>query len=138
MKFVSKTWNILVKSGLILFIWLVMFIGAISLFSLSQKGKVHYGNRCVSSLNESAIDYLNQEEIIAYDYEFNCNTLYLDLNVLDNLNKEQITALLVKIATYYKDINFNTNTQVTIKNANYLILASIIEGGTVSLSVSQL
>ena len=34
---------------------------------------------------EQAIDYLKQEEIIAFDYELNCNTLYLDLSVKENL-----------------------------------------------------
>lgn len=138
MKFLSKAWQTLVKAGLTLFIWTIMFIGAISLFSLTQKGTIYYGNRCTSTLNKKAIDYLNQEEIIAYDYELNCNTLYLDLNVKDNLNKEKIIALLVRISNYYQSINYIVDTQVTIKNNNYLILASLIEDGTVSLSVSEL
>jgi len=138
MNILSKTWKILVKTGLVFFLWAVMFIGAVSLFSLTQKGTVYYGDRCNSTLNQSAIDYLNQEEIIAYDYEFKCNTLYLDLNVKDDLNKEQIIALLVRISNYYKNINYNVDKQVTIKNTSYLVLASIIEDGSVSLSVSEL
>lgn len=115
-----------------------MFIGAISLFSLTNKGTIYYGNRCTSKLNENAITYLRQEEIISYDYEFNCNTLYLDLDVKDELKKDQIIAVLIRISQYYKTIDLSINTQVTIKNASYLILASIIEDGSVSLSVSEL
>ena len=116
----------------------LMLVGAISLFSLANKNTIYYGNRCHSTLNENSINYLNSDEIIAYDYELNCNTLYLDLNVKDELTKDQIIAVLINISQYYKTINHNIDTQVTIKNANYLILASIIKDGTVSLSVSEL
>lgn len=138
MKFLSKTWQILVKAGLVVFLLTVMFIGAVSLFSLTQKGTVYYGERCNTLLNQKAIDYLNQDEIIAYDYELNCNTLYLDISVKDNLNKDQITSLLVRISTYYVSINHSIDTQVTAKNSTYLILASLINDGSVSLSVSEI
>lgn len=138
MKIFRKTWHFLAKCGAILFLLTLMFVGAISLVSLTQKGKVHYGQRCASSINEKAIDYLNQEEIIAYDYELNCNTLYLDLSVNDKLSEEQIVAVLVRISNYYKEIQFTTNTQVTIKNSSYLILASLTEDGSVSLSVTHI
>ena len=120
-----------------MFIYVVMFIGAISLFSITNKGTVYYGDRCNSSLDEKAIDYLNQEEIIAYDYELNCNTLYLDLNVKDELNEGQITALLVRISNYYKTIQYEVDTQISIKNSKYLILASLINY-EVSLSITSL
>lgn len=138
MKLFFKIWNIFVKLGALFFIWTILLIGAISLFSLTNKGTIYYGNRCNCSLNNNAIKYLNQEEIIAYDYELNCNTLYLDLSVDDKLSKEQIIALLVRISNYYNSIDYNINTQVTIKNTNYLILASIVDNGEVSLSISEL
>lgn len=138
MKFLSKIWKILVKAGLVSFLLTVMFIGAVSLFSLTQKGTVYYGERCNTLLNQKAIDYLNQDEIIAYDYELNCNTLYLDISVKDNLNKNQITSLLVRISTYYASINHSIDTQVTAKNSTYLILASLTNDGSVSLSVSEI
>lgn len=115
-----------------------MFTGAVSIFSLANRNTIYYGNRCNSFLNEKAISYLNQEEIIAYDYELNCNTLYLDLSVNDDLTKEKIFALLTRISIYYNSINLNLNTQVTAKNNKYLILASLINDGSVSLSVSEI
>lgn len=138
MKFLSKAWNFSVKAGLVMFIWTVMLVSAIAIFSLTQKGTVYYGNRCNSYIDQKAIDYLNQEEIIAYDYEFNCNTLYLDLNVKDDLNKDQIIAVLVRISNHYNSLEIDFDTQVTIKNASYLILASLINDGSVSLSVSEI
>jgi len=138
MKFLSKAWNFSVKAGLVMFIWTIMLVSAIAIFSLTQKGKVYYGDRCISSMDQTAIDYLNQDEIISYDYEFNCNTLYLDLYVEDSLNKDQIIALLVRISSHYDSIEINFDTQVTIKNASYLILASLINDGSVSLSVSEI
>ena len=137
MKLKQKIWNTLVKAGFVMFLLTIMTIGAISLFSLSQKGVIYYGNRCNSTLDQKAIEYLKQDEIIAYDYELNCNTLYLDISVKDNLSKEQITSLLVKISLYYENIGFKIDTQFTIKNRSYLILANLKEG-TVSLSVSEL
>ena len=138
MNALHKTWRILVKMGAVLFIWSILFIGAISIFSLVNKNTIYYGNRCNSSLDNSAIDYLNQEEIIAFDYELNCNTLYLDLSVNDTLTKNQIIALLTRISNYYNSIDFNTNTQITAKNTSYLILASLTNDGGVSLSVSEI
>lgn len=130
-------YKILWKSGAVLLILTIMFVGAISLFSLSQKGKIYYGNRCYLSLDTRAIDYLNQEEIIAYDYDFACNTLYLDLNVDEKISKDSSKALLVRISTYYKSIDFNINTQISLKGNNYLILASLVNE-EVSLSISDL
>ena len=138
MKLFNKGWKFLYKSGAVLFLLAIMFIGSVSLVSLSQKGKVYYGDRCISSLNQKTIEYLNQEEIIAYDYELKCNTLYLDLSSKDDLTKDEMIAILVRISSYYKSIGYTTDTQVTLKNNNYLILASLIEDGSVSLSVSEL
>lgn len=138
MKYFRKIYRFLVKAGLTTFIWSIMLVGAISIFSLVNKNTVYYGNRCFASTNQKAIDYLNQKEIIAYDYELNCNTLYLDLSVRDDLSKEQIITLLTRISTYYSSINYKINKQVTAKNSDYLILASLINDGSVSLSVSEL
>ena len=137
MIFIKKTWKILAKAGAVLFVWAILFVGAISVFSLVNRNTIYYGNRCSSSLNMEAIDYLNQEEIIAYDYEMNCNTLYLDLSVKDELSKGQIIALLTRISNYYNLIQFTVNTQATVKNTTYLVLASLTGDG-VSLSVSEL
>lgn len=133
----KKTWSFCAKAGLSLFILLVMFIGAISLFSISQKGKIYYGNRCISSINKDAIKYLNQNEIISYDYELNCNTLYLDLTLDDSISAENAKALLVRISSYYESINYDTNTQITLKGNNYLIFASLVDK-EITMSISNL
>ncbi len=108
------------------------------MFSLTNRGTVYYGNRCISSIDDKALKYLNQDEIIAYDYELQCNTLYLDLVVDDEITKDESISLLVRIANYYNSIEYNTKAQVTLKNSSYLILASLIGDGTVSLSVSEI
>ena len=136
MKIAKKLWNTFAKLGFALFSLTLMFIGAVSLVSFTQKGTVYYGNRCTSSINEKAISYLNQEEVISYDYELNCNTLYLDL-VLDNsINQDKAKALLVRISSYYETIKYNVDTQISLKGSNYLILASIV-GKELTLSVTN-
>lgn len=136
--YILKTlWNFSCKAGFSLFLMSVMFIGAVSLVSLTQKGKVYYGNRCNAALNEKAINYLNQEEVIAYDYELNCNTLYLDLTLDDNITKEKAKALLVRISSYYKSINYNIDTQITLKGTNYMILATLVNQ-EITMSTTQL
>lgn len=134
----NKIWHFLVNCGLALFSLTIMLVGAISLFSLTNRGTVYYGNRCISSIDDKALKYLNQDEIIAYDYELQCNTLYLDLVVDDEITKDESISLLVRIANYYNSIEYNTKAQVTLKNSSYLILASLIGDGTVSLSVSEI
>ena len=137
MNFFKYIWNFSVKAGLSLFLFTLMFFGAVSLVSITQKGKIYYGNRCDSSLNENAISYLNQDEVISYDYELNCNTLYLDLVLDESVAKDRAKALLIRISSYYKSINYNVDTQVTLKGNDYLILASIVNN-EVSMSVTTL
>lgn len=131
-----KLWNFLYKSGIILFIYFFMFVGAVSLVSITQKGTVYYGDRCNSTLDSKALSYLNQEEIIAYDYNLQCNTLYIDLVVDDTIKQETSKALLVRIYSYYDSIDFDIPFQISLKGANYLILASLDTDG-VSMTVSN-
>lgn len=133
----KKLWNFSVKAGLSLLILLIMLIASIALVSFTQKDKVYYGNRCISQLNEKVLNYLNQEEVISYDYELNCNTLYLDLTLEDSITKEKARALLVRISSYYKSINYTIDTQITLKGNDYIILASIIDE-EVTMSFTQL
>ena len=137
MKFLEKVWLFSVKAGLSLFIFSTMFLGAVSLVSLTQKGKIYYGNRCKSVLNKKVIDYLNQEEIVSFDYELKCNTLYLDLTLNDSTEKERAKSILVRMSSYYESIEYNVDTQISLKGYNYLILASIVNK-EVSLNITSL
>lgn len=127
MKWLATLWKFSYKTGFSLLLLSLMFVSAISLVSLTQKGNIYYGNRCNSVINEKALAFLNQEEIISYDYELNCNTLYLDLNLEESVSINNAKALLVRISSYYKSINYNIDTQVTLKGNNYMILASLVE-----------
>ncbi len=126
MKILKKLWSFSVKSGLSLFIFTIMFITSVILVSITQKGKINYGNRCISSFNEQVLSYLNQEEIISYDYDFKCNTLYLDLTLNEGITKEGAKVLLIRLSSYYDEINYNVDTQITLKGDNYLILATLV------------
>ena len=137
LKTIKYIWDLSVKAGLVCFTLATLVVSAISLFSIAQKGSVYYGNRCIAVIDSKAINYLNQEEIIAYDYDLKCNTLYLDLNIKDELNPSQIIALLTRISVYYESINVSFKTHVTVKNATSLILANL-QNGSVSLSISYI
>lgn len=123
----KKIWKISVKLGLSLFLFSFMLITSISLVSFTQKGKVNYGSRCHSIINTKTISFLNQEEIISYDYDLKCNTLYLDLTLKDNTRIDTAKALLIRISSYYNSINYTTDTQITLKGNNYIILASLVK-----------
>lgn len=123
----KNIWNFCYKAGLSLFLIAFMFAGAVSLVSLTQKGKINYGSRCIASLDPRAIEFLNQKEIISYDSELQCNTLYLDLYLDEQTTIENAKALLVRISSYYDSINYNVDTQITLKGSNYLILASLVD-----------
>lgn len=127
MNFSKKTWNFFSKMGFSLFLLTIMFFGAVSLVSITQKGKVYYGERCNSTLDKKIISYLNQDEIISYDYELNCNTLYLDLTLESSIKKERAHALLVRISSYYKSIDYNVDTQITLKGNDFLIFATLVD-----------
>ena len=134
---IKKLWKFLYKGGISLSLFILMFFGAVSLVSLTQKGKVYYGNRCNSSLDKKTISFLKQEEIVSYDYELNCNTLYLELNVDDHITIENAKALIIRISTHYKSINFNVATQISLKGKDYIIFASLVENET-TMSISTL
>ena len=137
MYILKSLWKFSYKTGLSLFLITIMFIGAVSLVSLTQKGKVYYGNRCNASINKKALAYLNQDEVISYDYELNCNTLYLDLTLENSITKENAKSLLVRISSYYKSINYNVDTQITLKGNDYMILASLV-ANEITMSITQL
>ena len=134
---IKKLWKFLYKGGISLSLFILMFFGSVSLVSLTQKGKVYYGNRCNSSLDKKTISFLKQEEIVSYDYELNCNTLYLELNVDDHITIENAKALIIRISTYYKSINFNVATQISLKGKDYIVFASLVENET-TMSISTL
>lgn len=134
---IKKVWKFLYKGGLSLFLLVFMFFSSVSLVSLTQKGKAYYGNRCNSLINKKTISFLRQEEIISYDYELNCNTLYLDLNVNNHITIEKAKALIIRISSYYESINYNVDTQIFLKGYNYIILASLVKN-EVTFSVSSL
>ena len=137
MKILRKIWHFLYKGGLCIFIFTIMFASAISLVSLTQKNKIFYGNRCNTIEDERIVDFLNQEEVISYDYEFNCNTSYIELILLDEITVENCKALLVRISSNLDAINYNINTQVTLKGNDYLIFASI-EKSEVTMTISYI
>ena len=57
---------------------------------------------------------LEYEEIIEYTYKFDCSTLYFDIKVIDNINKNEIISLLLMIAN---DINkYECFTHFTVIN----------------------
>lgn len=126
MKTLQKIWFFLSKAGFSLFLLTIMFVGAISLVSITQKGKIYYGNRCLGNINEKALKYLNQDEIISYDYELKCNTLYLDLVLQDDIKEESVKGLLVRISSYFTSINYKIDTHITLKGFDYMILATIV------------
>ena len=134
---IKKIWKFSVKAGLSLFIISAMFVGAVSLVSLTQKGKVYYGNRCHSISNEKILTFLKQEDIIAYDYELKCNTLYLDLTLQDFMTSENAKALLIRLSDYYDTIEYNVDTQITLKGNDYMILASLVNK-EVTMSITTL
>ena len=127
MKFLKKTLNFFKNGGLSLFFFTLLFILSIILVSITQKGSVYYGNRCVTSINEDIISYIKQDEIISYDYELNCNTLFIDLTVKENTTKEMAKTLLVRLSSYCKDTNYNINTHLTVKGLDYIIFATLID-----------
>lgn len=135
--YIKKLWKFLYKGGISFFLLGLMFFSSVSLVSLTQKGKVYYGNRCHSSLDKKTISFLKQEEIISYDYELNCNTLYLDLNVNESTTIENAKALIIRISSYNESINYNIDTQISLKGLDYIILASIVQN-EVTMSVSRL
>ena len=137
MKILKKLWSFSVKAGLSLFIFTTMFITSVILVSIAQKGEINYGNRCISSFDEQIISYLNQKEIISYDYEFKCNTLYLDLTLDEDITKEGAKVLLISLSSYYDEINYNVDTQITVKGDTYLILATLVNK-EITISITTL
>lgn len=133
----KKTWNILIKSSLSLLT--VFVLGAVSLVlvSLLNTETIMYGDRCRATLNETAIDYLQDiKEIDSYDYNLSCNTLYLDMMVSENIDEGEATTILVSVSYFYKSIDYQPNVQVSLKGSNYILLATFTKEGGVSVTSS--
>lgn len=126
MNFLNKMWSFFKNGGLSLFFLTLLFVLSVVLVSITQKGTVYYGNRCVVNMPEDIISNLKQDEAISYDYEVRCNTLFIDLTLKEEVLKDGAKALLVRISSYYLDNNYNIDTHVTLKGSDYLIFATLI------------
>lgn len=127
MKTALKTWSFLKNGGLSLFFLTLLFIFSVILVSITQKGTVYYGNRCITTLNDDIISHLKQYDVISYDYELNCNTLFIDLTLEESASKDTAKTLLIRLSSYYIDKNFNIDTHITLKGINYIIFATLID-----------
>lgn len=57
---------------------------------------------------------LEYQEIVEYDYYFECSTLYFDLTLKDDLKQNQIISLLVSIGQQIQDLDCFTHFQILV------------------------
>ena len=79
---------------------------------------------CLNLYQDEVIS-LEYEEIIEYTYKFDCSTLYFDIKVIDNINKNEIISLLLMIANDINKYECFTHFTVINNSLNNPLYASI-------------
>ncbi len=80
---------------------------------------------CLNNYDESQPINLEYQEILNYDYHYQCSTLYFEIIVIDNLNKNQTISLLISIGQQLKDYNCFTHFQVEGVGLEKVLYATI-------------
>ena len=131
----KKLYYFFVKSGEILFIWSLLLIISITIYSLTIRGKVNYGNRCYANIDDTFIKEYKYEKIELENSNLECNTYYLMYtSLLDEANNLKFLLSLSKLLI---DNNINLNMHVIIKGDNYQMLSTIVDY-KVSYVISQI
>lgn len=102
-----------------------LLIISISLISLTMKGKVNYGGRCTTKIDENIILNHNYKDIILTSNYLGCNTYYLEYN--SDLEEKENIIFLASLSKLLSDNNININMHVIIKNQNYQLIATIVD-----------
>ena len=79
---------------------------------------------CLNVYQDEVIS-LEYEEIIEYTYKFECSTLYFDIKVIDNIDKNEIISLLIMIANDISEYECFTHFTIINNTLNNPLYASI-------------
>ena len=120
-----KLYYFFVIGGKVLFVWMIMFILSISLYSLSIKGKVNYGNRCRVEMDDEVLARYSHEGIELVTSEIKCNTQYLEYRSL--LSEKENSLFLVSLAKLMYDEKITLNVHVIIKCDGYQMISTIVD-----------
>ena len=121
----KKLYYFFVTGGKVLFIWMIMLILSISLYSLSIKGKVDYGNRCKFEMGDEVLAQYSHERIELIASEIKCNTQYLEYRSL--LSEKENSLFLVSLAKLMYDEKITLNVHVIIKCDDYQMISTIVD-----------
>lgn len=120
-----KLYYFFVNSGKVVFIWLIMLIVSICLYSLSIKGKVNYGNRCYVQFNDDVIANYNYDGIMLESANLQCNTYYLQYS--SSLNENENLLFLARITKLLYDEDITINVHVIINTKDYVMISTIVD-----------
>lgn len=118
-------YSFFVKSGKILFTWMILLFLSISLYSLTIKGKTNYGNRCYVNIDDSIIKEYEYDGVILLSCYLGCNTYYLEYESV--LDEDKNVIFLSALTKHLLDNNIDNDTHVIIKCKDYQIMSTIVD-----------
>ena len=87
---------------------LLLFLVSLLIISLKLSNENSRNPFCNNYyINEKVI--LEYDQIIKYEYKFDCSTMYFTIHLIDGINKKEAIALLTSIAVDLKDYDFFTH-----------------------------
>lgn len=120
-----RIYKFFIKSGQVAFIWVILFVISISLYSITIKGKVNYGDRCYQSINEDVIKSYQYEGVLLNNGYLACNTYYLEYK--SELEEKDNVIFLAAVAKLLSDNDITCDMHIIIKCKDYQIIATIVD-----------
>ena len=120
----KRLYYFFVNAGKVAFLSTLLLVISVSLYSLTIKGKVNYGNRCYVSFDTELIDKYEYNGIRLLSSYLECNTCYLEYS--SDLNEENNLLFLASLSKLFRDNDVDSNFHIIIKTNDYQILSTIV------------
>lgn len=121
----KRIYYFLVNSGKVLFIWMILSVLSVSLYSFTIKGKVNYGDRCYQFFDQTCIKNYQYEGVELQSSNLECNTYYLSYKSV--LEEKENLVFLASLSKLLSDNKINVDVHIIIKCDNYQILSTIVD-----------
>ena len=121
----KKIYTFLIKSGKVVFTWMILLVLSVSLYSFTIKGKVNYGDRCYVKLDDMSIKEYSYDGVKLLNGYLGCNTYYLEYE--SELDEKQNLLFLGALTKHLYDNNIDNNIHLIIKCKEYQMISTIVD-----------
>lgn len=138
MKFFYRLYRFLYKSGYVVLTLSILLLFSMGIVSYKLKGEKSINPYCLLDKNQSLLP-IQHEKIVSYSYSFSCNTLELEIEVMDDVKKDEIITVLLDLKKMFEEqsIFYPTHVIVSSNQLQQYIFATLNLGNEGILFIGE-